>query len=414
MENLKKFFSSKIFIAIVVIIFLFIFFEIGYYAGLKNKPDILKITSLSNKEKEESEITDFSVFWKAWNTLNDKFVPTAKNKGITDQEKIWGAIEGLTRAYGDPYTTFFPPIESEIFESEINGNFEGVGMEVGIKDGVLTVISPLKGSPAFKAGIKSGDRIIKISDKITSDLSVDRAVKLIRGKKGTEVVLVIVREGVKNSIEIKIIRDVIMLPTLDTELRKDGIFVIKFYSFTAMSPNLFRNALRSFVDSGTDKMIIDLRGNPGGYLDAAVDIASWFLPVGKVVVRQDFGKGTKEEIYRSKGYNIFNDNLKLIILVDGGSASASEILAGALREQRNVTLVGSKTFGKGSVQEVVKLTPETSLKITISRWLTPNGVSISDNGIIPDVQVEINPKINGDDIKEDVQINKAVELLLKK
>ena len=273
----------------------------------------------------------------------------------------------------------------------------------------MTVITPIKGSPAEIAGIKSGDKILKIDDQ-TANISIDEAIKKIRGKKGTIVSLTIARQGVDTPIEFKLTRDVINLPTLDTKIdKKNGIFTIHLYTFSAQSANLFRGALRDFVNSGSNKLILDLRGNPGGFLDAAVDMASWFLAPGQVVVREDYGRGKPETVEKSFGYNIFNSSLKMVILIDGGSASASEILAGALSEHGKAKLVGTKSFGKGSVQELINLTPDTALKVTIARWLTPNGKSISEEGLMPDYEV----KVTEDDIKnlKDPQMEKAIELL---
>jgi len=232
---------------------------------------------------------------------------------------------------------------------------------------------------------------------------------LMRGPKGTTVTLTIFRDGEQNPRVIKIIRDIINVPTLDTEKRPDGIFVIKLYSFDANSANLFRNAMKEFVDSGDSKLLLDLRGNPGGYLDAAVDMASWFLPNGKTVVTEDYGGNKPADVYRSKGYNIFTDKLKFVILIDSGSASASEILAGAMQDNGIAKLVGEQSFGKGSVQEVINITPDTILKITVAKWLTPKGTSISEKGLTPDYPVEISAK---DAVaKVDTQLNKAVQLL---
>jgi carboxyl-terminal processing protease len=249
-------------------------------------------------------------------------------------------------------------------------------------------------------------------------MSVDAAVKLIRGKKGTSVTLTILREGHKDSIEKTVVRDVINIPTLDTEVKYpagaektkgNAIFVIKLYNFSAISPELFRQALREFVASGAHKLVLDLRGNPGGYLDAAVSMASWFIPSGKVVVTEDFGPNEDPKVYRSRGPAIFNNNLRFVVLVDGGSASASEILAGALQEHGVAQVVGVNTFGKGSVQELIKITPETSLKVTVARWLTPKGNSISEGGLKPDFEVKMTP----DDVAagKDLQMNKAIEIL---
>ena len=376
-------------------------------------PEVAKIQNIENKDSNGVSSVDFAPFWKAWQVINDKYVPTNSTTTVRadDQTRLWGAIAGMTQSLGDPYTTFFPPVENKSFNEEIAGNFEGVGMEVGVRDNILTVISPLKGSPAYKAGIKSGDKVIMIDKTPTQKLSTDESIKLIRGAKGTSVKLTIVREGKKDPIEIFVVRDVIDIPTIDTQTKGD-VFIIRLYNFSAISANLFRNALRQFVESGKTKMIIDLRGNPGGYLEAAIDMASWYLPAGKVVVSEDFRNNTDNTIYRSKGYNIFNDKLKLVILIDGGSASASEILAGALHEQGVATLVGTQSFGKGSVQELVNITPTTSLKVTIAKWLTPKGTSISHGGLTPDVVIKLDEAkfLKG----EDTQLNKALEIVNSK
>ena len=277
-------------------------------------------------------------------------------------------------------------------------------------DDVLTVIAPLKDTPAEKAGVQAGDKIIAIDDTFTAKLTVDESVNLIRGEGGTPVKLTIVRDGEKEPIEIEIIRGRIEIPTIKTTSRDDGIFVIELYSFTATSPALFKNALREFIKSGDNRLVLDLRNNPGGYLDAAVDIASWFLPVGKIVVRETSrDPALEEKVYRSKGYDIFNKNLKFVILINQGSASASEILAGALSEYGKATLVGEKSFGKGSVQELIPIDKNSSLKITVAKWLTPNGVSISKNGLTPDIKVEFTKE--DFEAKKDPQLEKAVEVL---
>lgn len=417
--------TKKIFVSVGLIAAFVAVFYVGFMSGKAHTVEASRMQTLTigtvDPTQTDSNV-DFSLFWKAWGIVNDKFVqthiasttssstPNALSESDINKAKVYGAIKGMVESLGDPYTTFFPPAEATAFESEIEGNFEGVGMEMGIKDNSLTVITPLKGSPAEKAGLKAGDRVIQINGKSTADIAIDQAVKQIRGKKGTTVTLLVSRDGVEAPIEFKVTRDVIDLPTIDTSMdQKTGIFTIKLYSFSAQSASLFRNALRDFVNSKSNKLILDLRGNPGGFLDAAVDMASWFLPPGKPVVEEDYRKGGDQTVERSKGYNIFNDNLKMVILVDGGSASASEILSGALHDYGKATLVGTKTFGKGSVQEYMKLNDETSLKVTVARWLTPKGISISGGGITPDVEVKITP----DDIKngKDPQMAKAIELL---
>ncbi|MEK7182334.1 MAG: S41 family peptidase [Patescibacteria group bacterium] len=415
---MKKIINNKIALTFCALAFSIAVFFVGFYAGNSNNvskiDETYKITNnvedISGKNVENVDLSDF---WAVWSTLNDKFVSSTTTK-VTNKEKVWGAIEGLTSSFGDPYTVFFPPKEAEIFQTSINGNFSGVGMEIGIKDDQLTVVTPLKGTPAEKSGMLSGDKIIAIDGKNTSGIKVDEAVQLIRGEKGTKIKLTVVRKGVDKSFDVEIIRDTITIPTIDTKLRDDGIFVLSLYNFSSVSPNLFKNALKEFVDSKSDKLILDLRGNAGGYLGAAVDMASWFLPEGKVIVTEDFGEKNKEQnnIHRSKGYNIFNKNLKFVILVDNGSASASEILAGALSEHGVAKLVGTNTFGKGSVQELIDIGKDrASLKVTVARWLTPNGKSISNGGLTPDYKMENTAKDKENKI--DKQMNKAVEILLK-
>lgn len=383
-----------------------------FYTGVEagEKQARRDISNIENKNEGQPSTVDFYPFWKAWNILNEKYVPASTTmETVTDEEMVWGAIQGLASSLGDPYTVFFPPVESELFEADIRGNFDGVGMEVLAQDGAITVISPLKNSPAERAGILAGDRIIKIDDKETSSLSTDEAVQLIRGPKGTAVNLTIFREDVREPFEVSVIREIINIPTISTRSEVGGIFVIELYSFSAQSPNLFRGALREFIESGNNKLLLDMRGNPGGYLEASIDMASWFLPSGKVVVREDFGGTDDEKVYRSKGYDIFSEDLPFVILIDGGSASAAEILAGALQEHDEAILVGSKTFGKGSVQELIDITSETSLKVTVARWLTPDGLSISEGGITPDTIVEVTAKDR--EQGRDPQLNKALEIL---
>lgn len=347
--------------------------------------------------------------YRAWELLDQYFIPATTTDSVSDEEKIWGAVQGLAASYGDPYTEFLPPREKEIFETEVSGNFGGVGIEIDIRDDMLTVVAPLKGTPAEKAGIKSGDIVLEVDGEDTRDLSLYEAVEKIRGPEGTDVVLTILRDD-EPAFDVTLTRAQIVLPTVEYRKLDNGIFVIEVYSFNALAPDKFREAVRAFGQSNSDKLILDLRGNPGGYLEVAVDMASWFLPVGKLVAIQDFADSRDQEGFRSRGYDVFNDNLKLVVLVDGGSASASEILAGALKDHGTATLIGTKTFGKGSVQQVFEVTNETSLKITIARWLTPSGISISHEGLKPDIEVE---RTREDvEANRDPQLERAVQFLI--
>lgn len=396
--------KKKIIFIISALIIISVTFVFGATFGYNQRPEIERVLGVANKSEPIGETVDFSPFWKVWRVVGEKY---GLPEEIDRQKMVWGAINGLLTPLNDPYTVFFPPAEKEIFESEVKGNFEGVGMEVAIKDGILTVVSPLKGTPAANAGIKAGDKILKIDGKETDKMNVEEAVGHIRGEKGSTVKLLIFSPGSDKSREVSVIRDTIQVPALETSRAQD-VFIIRINSFSERVAFEFQKALREFTLSKTDKLIIDLRGNPGGYLDGAVDIASWFLELGKPVLREKYKDG-KEDILRSRGYNAF-PSTPIVILVNEGSASASEILAGALRDNDKAKLVGKKTFGKGSVQELVPITDKTSLKITIARWLTPNGEDITKQGIKPDYEVD-DPTKEEIDAKKDPQLQKALEVL---
>ena len=351
------------------------------------------------------ENLDFSLFWETWSKLQEKYVDKEK---FNTQEMIYGAISGMVKSLNDPYTVFLKPEDSKRFIEDVKGTFEGVGMEIGIRKGQLQVIAPLEGTPAQKAGLRPGDKIMKIDDKSTVDMTTDEAVNLIRGPKGTEVTLNIYREEWKEPKDIKVVRGVIEVPSLKWELKEDNIAYIKLYQFSEKASFDFRKAAIEILDSKAERIILDLRGNPGGYLEIAQDIAGWFLSRGEVVVIEDFGKNKEQNFYKAEG----NEKLlsyPIVILINQGSASASEILAGALRDNRDIKLIGEKSFGKGSVQELEKLKEGSSLKITIAKWLTPKGESITDKGLEPDIKVEMTDEDY--EQNKDPQLDKAIEII---
>ncbi len=351
---------------------------------------------------------DLSDFWRAWNALNTQYVNTHASTTIpTTKEKLYGAIQGLAASYGDPYTVFFPPEESKAFNESISGSFAGVGLELDMKDGVLVVVAPLKGTPGDAAGVLAGDQIAAIDGKSTDGMPIETAVSMIRGKAGTVVDLTLVRDG--KVVDTKITRATIQVPETDDGLdTKSGVYHIALYEFTANSADLFNQALRRFIASGSKKLVIDLRGNPGGYLDAAVNIAGRFLPKGTTVVTEDFDGKEPSDTHTSAGYDGIPRGTQVVVLVDGGSASASEILAGALQDNHAATIVGSKSFGKGSVQTLVDLGGG-SLKVTVARWVTPAGHWIMGNGVTPDIMASSTPgaKRGG----EDPQMDRAIQFL---
>lgn len=396
--------------------FMFIFllagsFWLGYdkgkkSAGLTEQVFPFAQTATINILPPEKTI-DFSLFWKTWDLLKEKYV----NKDSLDaQQLLYGAIRGMLHATNDPYTTFFDPKETKSFSQDLEGSFEGIGAELGIKDGILTVIAPLEDSPAAKAGLRAGDKILKVGDKSTADMTIDEAVDLIRGKKGTEVILTILRMGDQETKDITITRETIAIKSVRLEFKPDGIAYLRIIKFGDDTSQEFDIATNQILSSGTKGIILDLRSNPGGFLDKAIDIASRMIPKGKLVVTEQDNAGKKDNLYTTGGDKL--SSIPTIVLIDEGSASASEILAGALRDDRNIELVGKKSYGKGSVQELIDLPGKSSVKITVAEWMTPNGDSIMEKGIKPNIEVEMTP----DDFNNnrDPQLDKALEILKEK
>lgn len=398
MRSIKRYILIPIFIIALGAVF-----GLGFFIGQTSRPSIEEVEGLCGKTVGQPAEIDFSLFWDAWSIIQQKYVDRAQ---LNPQQMVYGAISGLVKSLDDPYSVFMEPEESKQFIDDMGGSFDGIGAEIGMRKGVLTIIAPLEDSPAKKAGLQAGDKVLKIDDTLTADLTLDEAVSLIRGPKGTEVVLLISREDWEQAKEIKIIRETIKIPILKWEM-KDNIAYVQFYHFTENSAWEFQKIVQQILEAQPKGLILDLRNNPGGYLEIAVDIVSWFLPKGEIVAIEDFGNGKREE-YRSYGYETLA-NLPTVILLNQGSASASEIVAGALRDHLEIKIVGEKSFGKGSVQELEKLKSGSSLKITIAKWLTPKGICIQEKGIEPDIEL----KLTQEDIDQgrDPQLEKAMELL---
>lgn len=350
------------------------------------------------------EYVDFSLFWETWQKVEQKFIDPEK---IDIKKMVYGAISGMLNSLEDPYTVFFDPKNSKTFAEDISGKFEGVGMEIGKKSGELQVISPLEGSPAQKIGLRPGDIILGINGTSTSGMSVEEAVDLIRGPKGTEITLNIFRDNWGEAREITITRSIIEIPSLKWELKEGDIVYIRIYNFTEKSKDDFDKAALQILKTSGKKIILDLRNNPGGYLDKAQDIAGWFLKRGEIVTIED-KRGDEKTEYVSQGDGYFG-NYPIVCLINEGSASAAEILAGALRDNLGIKLIGKKSFGKGTVQELVHLSEGSDLKITIAKWLTPKGESINDVGLEPDIKVEMTEEDYEAD--KDPQLDKAIEII---
>jgi len=389
-------FRKKIFFFVLITILAGISFGLGFYSG--NLYGNLQCPFCPPED------LDFSLFWEAYHKLQEKFVDPQK---FDNQKIIYGAISGMVKSLEDPYSIFMSPEEETRFQEDVKGQFEGIGVEIGIRKKQLQIISPLEGTPAQKAGLRAGDKILKINDKDTFDLTIEEAVNLIRGKKGTEVILTILRSEWERPKEIKIIRDVILVPSLKWELKEGDIAYLKLYQFSEKANFDFTTAAFEILMSPAKKIILDLRNNPGGYLEVAQDITSYFLKKGQIIAIEDFGTNKEKKEYKSKNLGKLSQ-YPIVVLINQGSASASEILAGALRDNRGILLIGEKTFGKGSVQQLEKL-KEGSLKITIAKWLTPKGESITDRGLEPDIKIEMTDEDYENN--RDPQLDKAIEII---
>lgn len=390
---------------ILLVLLVAVSFGVGFYLG-EGKADQDKIVALGETLKEVDENSfDFNVYWEAWDSLRSDFV--YRNK-IKDKEMFYGSIKGLAAATKDPYTVFMTPDETKEFTNDLAGTFEGIGAEVGMRNDVITIVAPLAGMPAEKAGLKAGDKIYAIDGQSALGLTVDEAVKKIRGPKGTIVTLTIIRDKETSSREIKIERGLIVVKSVEYSFRPDGVAVIKVTNFNDDTESLFKEAVVKINEKKPKGIILDLRNNPGGYLNTAVAMISEWVKEGPVVLEQ-FGDGRRNEYTASGSARL--GTYKTIVLINGGSASASEIVAGALRDYNKATLVGENTYGKGSVQTIRDLSDGSSMKITIATWMTPNGDFINEKGLLP--QVEVKMTANDVEKNKDPQLQKAVDLILK-
>jgi carboxyl-terminal processing protease len=377
---------------------------IGVIVGHYALPILPSATSIPNAiigQNNQRQFV-FPTFWEAWDDLHQKFIGNIK-----DQDLYYGAVAGMVSAAHDPYTVFSDPAATKSFQETIDGNFSGIGVEMGIREGAVTVITPLDGSPAQKADIRAGDIVVAVDGKqFTSEMTLDDAVKQIRGKIGTTVKLTVLHKNAKATTDITITRDTINVQSV--KLTFDGqIAHLIITSFNSDTATQFNTAARTIVQRGAKGIILDVRNNPGGFLQTAVDIASRLIPEGQLIVSE---KGKTTTDYKAEGNAILKD-IPIVVLANEGSASSAEILTGALKDDRHVKVIGTKTFGKGSVQELIKLQDNSSLRVTVAKWFTPSGQSISEKGIEPDVKVEQNYDTPQDEplLKAQEEIQKIVE-----
>jgi carboxyl-terminal processing protease len=358
---------------------------------------------------------DMSMFWRVLDLTKKNYVDSEE---IVEDDLVYGAIKGMVSSLGDPATAFLTPEETEEYNAASEGKFfEGIGAELGYDDGQIIVVTPLEGSPAKAVGIRPGDYILKIDDyELTSEDTVYDAVAKIRGEAGTDVVLTVLHQGESEPTEITITREEITIPSITLEFAgpNEEIAHLKVGRFTESSYNLWVSEwdknIQEIVDSGVDKMILDLRGNPGGYFDAAIYAGDDFLDEGYVISKQKDAQGNIKDYNSTAGGNLLD--IELVVLINSGSASASEILSGALKYAKRATLIGEETFGKGTAQRVYDLDDGSSLHLTILKWLLPDGSNIErDNAVTPDIEI----KLTNDDFIQgnDPQLEKAIEELTK-
>jgi carboxyl-terminal processing protease len=413
------------------IIFALIVFLIGYYVGVSKialdwnnyKPTL----SVVSKEPPPGLVNvDFSPFWIVWQRLQNDYYDKSK----LDQHKMLdGAIEGLVQSVGDPFTLYLPPTQNTNFKQNLQGQFSGIGAELGLKDKQIIVIAPLDGSPAQKAGIKAGDQLFAVDGKSVGSWSLSQAVDKIRGPRGTSVTLTVLHKDSQSPQDIKIVRDTITVKSVDgwvksvkdiegikldgvlNDNKDKGIAYIRLSQFGDNTNNdwialINKLNLQIQQNKNVKGIILDLRNNPGGYLTDAVFVAGEFLPEGAPVVGEDNGLDKKTLYVSRRG--LFMD-IPLVVLINRGSASASEIVSGALRDNKRAILIGEKSFGKGTIQQAEDLGDGAGLHVTIAKWLTPNGTWVNEKGLDPDVSVGL----DSNDPSHDSQLEKAIGELVK-
>jgi len=401
-----RFFNMRKVFLIFIAVFVFSF---GYALGDFRAGDGEGVKVTINREIPPDKALDFSLFWDVWDILEEQYYDSSR---LQETNMVYGAIKGMVASLGDPYTTFLTPSENNLVEEDMQGNFDGVGIQIGFRGTQLAVISPLPGTPAEQSGIEAGDFIVGIKDEErgidrgTFGISLQEAVRVIRGPAGTKVTLMLLREGVSEPLMVDVIRGRIEVPsvTLSFEGEGESVAHVKLMKFGGETEREWNKVVSEILKKRNLKgIVLDMRGNPGGYLQGAVDLGSDFLEAGEVVVIEDRGKKKYDYKVERRG-RLIGENV--VVLVDGGSASASEILAGALRDQLGTKIVGEATFGKGTIQERQEISGGVALHVTSAKWLTPNGIWINETGLEPDVVIEDNIET-----VEDEQLLEAIKLV---
>lgn len=411
MSFLKKY--LKLYIVLIVIAAAFVG---GFYVG-KNQDDVLVVNEKGepiksgevklDKSKVKSYLgknVDFDLYLQVWQMLQERYV----DQPVSATKLFYGSLEGLVGALDDPYSVFLTPQVSQEFNDQLNGRFEGIGAEIGMKNKILTIIAPLSDSPAEKAGLRPRDKILAIDKDPTDVLTLDEAVSRIRGPKDTTVVLTIKREVTEDPFDVTVTRDTIHVKSVSLKMKDNNIAYIELTNFNQDTADLFRQVAREAVAANPKGIILDLRNNSGGFFQTAIDVAGLWVDRKLVVKERSQIDGEKK--YLSEGQALFA-SIPTVALVNGGTASSSEIVSGALQDYGLAYLIGEKTFGKGSVQVLEDLADGSSVKFTVAKWYTPHDRSIDKDGITPDEEVKLTPEDYSND--KDPQMDRAMEYLKK-
>jgi carboxyl-terminal processing protease len=400
---MQKDLQKKILITLIVVLPI-IAYLVGFQIASRDSVVAIKPAAVV-ATKEVSDVSDLKMFWQVWEKVKEKYVDI---EDLTPQKMMYGAIRGIVESLGDPHSEFLDPTQSKEFLDSLEGNLTGIGAEVGIRDSSLIIVSPLRGSPAEKAGLLPGDHIFKIDGEITTHLSLFEAVEKIRGKEGTQVTITIFREGEVESRDVTITREFIDVDSVVVTKREDGITLITVSTFADDTAIEFKKVLAQLAAEKPKGVILDLRFNGGGFLDAAVEMASQLMSEGEVV--KIYERGKSDQTLSVSGFAVLPQT-PLVVLINEGSASSSEILAGALRDNGRAKIFGKKSFGKGTVQELIRDFADGSmLRITVAKWFTPKGVDVTAEGIHPDFEINLNAKefFAG----KDTQLDAAAKYLL--
>lgn len=387
-----------------------LFFAIGFTVGQKKiefaKNNFSPTIKVENKLPASSQTVDFSLFWEVFEALPESYVDKTK---IDGQKMLYGAISGMVRSLGDPYTAFLDPKQNEAIKGELSGSYEGVGIQIGFnKEKRLVVISPLSGTPAIDAGVEANDLILKIGDKETFDITLPEAVDLIRGPAGTKVKLSLQHEGEDEPYDLEIQRAKITVKSVELEFVDDDLGKVahlKVSRFGETTDSEWDEAVNRIQLEGAKGVIVDMRNNPGGLLSSSVHLGAEF--VEGVIVKQQFADGSIKSLSADHKGELLK--IPMVVLQNGGSASASEIFAGAIKDKGRGKIIGEVSFGKGTVQEPVELPGGSGLHVTIAKWLTPKGATIHDVGIIPDIEVKMTKEDR--EAKRDPQLDRALQEL---